>query len=369
MADEMTCWKIRRPVAKRRGFGFHFPFSVFLFPPFSAAACSWSCWCSIGLALLLWMPVAGNAQQLFSDDTDLTATDVDRMYVKGLQYLVRTQGPEGSWPDKSYGSEPAVVGLAIVSMLAHGDDPNFGPYAQPIRRGVDYILKQMNPQTGYIGRSMYNHGFAALALAEAYGAVEDDRLGPALQKAVNLILNAQTKNPFGAWRYSPESTDADTTVSGAQMVALFAARNAGISVPEAAIKKGLGFFSACQTADGGYSYTPGSSPNAARTAIGCLTLALAKEKNTKAYQSAANYLKNAPPDSSYYHYYLYYASQAFFHLSPEAWQTWNRKNIKALATTQNPEGHWDGQFGPTFATSASLLSLALNYRFLPIYER
>jgi len=36
-----------------------------------------------------------------------------------------------------------------------------------------------------------------------------------------------TGNTFGAWRYSPESKDADTTVSGAQMVALFAARNAG----------------------------------------------------------------------------------------------------------------------------------------------
>jgi hypothetical protein len=66
---------------------------------------------------------------------------------------------------------------------------------------------------------------------------------------------------------------------------------------------------------------------------------------------------------------LYYASQAFFHASPEAWQEWNRKNIKTLESAQNPDGSWEGQFGPTFSTAASLLSLALNYRYLPIYER
>jgi hypothetical protein len=194
-------------------------------------------------------------------------------------------------------------------------------------------------------------------------------LGPALEKAISLIVNSQAQNPFGAWRYSPESKDADTTVSGAQMLALFAARNAGIAVPESAIKKGLAFFATCQTSDGGYGYTSGSSPNGARTAIGCLILALSKDKTSKAFQASANYLKTAAAESNYQQYYLYYASQAFFHISPDAWNGWNRKNIKTLGATQNSDGSWDGQFGSTFATAASLLSLALNYRYLPIYER
>ena len=42
---------------------------------------------------------------------------------------------------------------------------------------------------------MYNHGFAALA-GEAYGQVNDRRLGPALKKATELILNAQKRS---AW--------------------------------------------------------------------------------------------------------------------------------------------------------------------------
>jgi hypothetical protein len=326
----------------------------------------WSCWL---LAALLFSTGTVPAQELFQESSDIAPLEVDRMYVRGLQYLSRSQGPDGSWSDSSYGKEPAVVGLAVVAMLAHGDDPNYGPYSLPIRRGLDFILKQMNKKTGYIGRSMYNHGFATLALAEAYGAVDDPQLGPALQQAVRLILNSQASNPFGAWRYSPESTDADTTVSGAQLVALFAARNAGIAVPEEAIQKGLKFFATCQTPDGGYGYTSASSPNGARTAIGCLVLALAKEKTSKSFKMAFEFLQKAPADFSYQQYFLYYGSQAFFHASPQAWQNWNRKNIKTLGSSQTADGAWEGQFGQTFATAASLLSLALNYRYLPIYER
>ena len=310
-----------------------------------------------------------SAQELFIEKSDVSAREVERIYMKGLQFLSRNQTPEGNWKDMPYGAEPAVVGFSVLSFLAHGDDPNFGPYNQAIRRGLDFILKQQNQKTGYIGKTMYNHGFSTLALAEAYGVVDDPRLGPALQKAVQLIVNSQANNPQGAWRYAPESNDADTTVSGAQMVALFAARNAGLAVPEEAIEKGLKYFAKMQTPEGGFGYSSPSGPNAARTAIGCLILSLAKEKRSKSFQAAFEFLKKTPPDQNYSQYYLYYASQAYFQASPQAWQTWNRKNIASLKSTQSIDGNWDGQFGTTFATSASLLSLALNYRFLPIYER
>ncbi len=321
------------------------------------------------VALLLLAESTGIAQELFIEKNDSSAREVERMYLRGMQYLVKAQTPDGNFSDAPYGSEPGVVGLAVISMLAHGDDPNLGPYAQPIKRGLNFILKQQNPKTGYIGRSMYNHGFATLALAESYGMVDDARLGPALQKAIQLITGSQEKNPAQAWRYSPESTDADTTVSGAQMVALFAARNAGLAVSEEAIQKGIKYFLSCQTPEGGYGYTSNNGPNAARTAIAVLVFALAKEKDREYFKSSFNYLEKAPPENSYQHYYLYYGAQAFFHHSPAQWQTWNKKNIRSLAAGQSPDGAWEGQFGSTFTTSASLLSLALNYRYLPIYER
>jgi hypothetical protein len=153
------------------------------------------------------------------------------------------------------------------------------------------------------------------------------------------------------------------------MVALFAARNAGIPVPENVIQNGLKFFRSCQTADGGIGYISPTAPNATRTAIGCVVLALAKEKESAAFKAALAFLRVTRPDAQYPHYYLYYVSQAYFHGSPELWQNWNLQNISALRQSQEPEGNWNGQLGPTFATAGSLLSLALNYRYLPIYER
>ena len=324
------------------------------------------------IVLLLFLAVTTfslRAQELFSQNEDVIPPELDRTYTKAMQYLVKTQAQDGSWPSQ-YGTEPAVVALSLLSILAHGEDPNSGPYHVTVHRCIDFILNNQNTTTGYIGRTMYNHGFATLALAESYGAVQDPRIGPALQKAVDLILTSQAHNPYNAWRYSPESPDADTTVSGAQMVALFAARNAGIGVPEDAINKALKFFVSCQTPDGGIGYTGPGGPNTARTSIAALVFALAKQEKSAAYKGAMAFLKTGIADQSPYHeYYLYYAAQAMFRGGPSTFDPWNAENIKILTHTQTDDGSWSGQLGPTFSTAASLLSLALNYRLLPIYER
>ena len=71
----------------------------------------------------------------------------------------------------------------------------------------------------------------------------------------------------------------------------------------------------------------------------------------------------------YPYYYEYYASQALFQSDLKTWNEWNQRNLKRLTTAQTSEGAWEGQNGAAFSTSAALLSLALNCRFLPIYER
>lgn len=331
---------------------------------------------SILTVLLLLLAAPAQAQKLFEGPTEFIPVEVDRMYLKGLLYLVKHQKEDGTFstPGRSdhYGTQPGVVGLAVVAMMARGDDPNRGPFSVPIRRGLNMILKNQNKSNGYIGSSMYNHGFATLALAEAYGQINDKRLGPALRKATDLILNAQKRSRMKGWRYSPESTDADTTVSGANFVALMAARNAGLGVPQKSIEDALKFYIHCQGSDGGFGYTSAGGSNGPRTAIGALCYALAKKKESQRFKAAMDYLLGQGIDGGYdhyYHYFLYYAAQAYFHASPKLWNEWNAANIKKLQATQAEDGGWTGNFGGSFATSASLLSLALNYRYLPIYER
>lgn len=320
-------------------------------------------------ALVLALCVTGTAvaQDFTTYHGDMVPSSVEAMYIKGLNYLVKNQQANGAWAN----ADPGVVGLAVLSMLAHGDDPEQGPYHDAIHKGLDFILKAQVSSSGYIGPSMYNHGFATLALAEAYGAVNDPRIGPALKKAVDLIITSQSANGFGAWRYSPESRDADTTVSGAQMVALFAARNAGITVPDKAIAAGLKYYRQMQSGDGGFGYTNAGDSSAPRTAIGALVFALGRQKAGTEFKSAMRNLDQgaAHQDGGHAHYFLYYAAQSYFHADPELWRTWNKANIEAVAQTQQGDGSWNGQNGPAFCTATALLSLALNYRFLPIYER
>jgi len=309
-------------------------------------------------------------QSLPRRQDDPISPQVEGMYSKGLRFLAESQNDEGYWADQS-GGEPGVVGLSIMAFLAHGEDANHGPYAKNIRKGLEYIYAQQNENNGYIGSSMYNHGFATLALAESYGMVKDERLAPALQAAVDLILSAQERNPQGAWRYSPESPDADTTVTGCNLVALFAARNAGIPVPAEAFKKAQTYMSRCRSADGAYGYTSPGGGKPTLTAIGNLTLSLAKSTESKGYQASVKYLKGQMNyrDKYYPYYFEYYMSQALFHADEALWNQWNALNIRYLSALQTREGSWPGNKGPTFSTAGALLSLALNYRFLPIYEK
>lgn len=309
-------------------------------------------------------------QGLPSRGDDRVPAQVDLIYERGLRYLAEKQNSEGCWEDGA-GSEPGVVGLCVAAFLAHGEDPNNGPYAKVIRKGIDYIISKQSSVNGYIGSSMYNHAFATKALAESYGVIEHPKLEKALEEAVELILSSQKRNRFGAWRYTPDSRDADTTVTGCQVVSLFAARNAGRPVPDKAINKALAYLASCRGGDGSYGYTSAAGGKPTLTAIGSLCLSLAKEKDSKGYAASLAYLKkNLDYRDRYYpYYYEYYMSQALFHADTEIWEEWNSRNIRYLATIQSPDGSFPGNQGQAFSTSGALLSLALNYRYLPIYEK
>jgi hypothetical protein len=314
---------------------------------------------------------AAMAQELPGRKDDTIPAQAEMIYEKGLKFLASTQNEKGVWND-STGSEPGVVGLCVAAFLAHGEDPVNGPYAKNIRNGIDHILSQQNEKNGYIGSSMYNHAFATKALAESYGVVDNPKIAPALKLAVELILSSQKRNRSGGWRYTPDSRDADTTVTGCQLVTLFAARNAGIAVPEEAIRKGITYLNNNRSnSDGSYGYTSASGGKPTLTAVGLLCLSLAKERDSKGYQASLEYLKkNLDYRDRYYpYYYEYYMAQALFHADDETWREWNARNIRYLATIQGADGSFPGNQGPSFNTAGALLSLALNYRYLPIYEK
>jgi hypothetical protein len=315
---------------------------------------------------------------------EVVPRDVREMYDRGLQYLVKTQNDAGGWSGGESG--PGVTGMALMAFLASGEDPNFGLYSKQVRKAVKNIIHGQTASTGYLGNSMYHHGFGMLALAEAYGTVDDRNLwtaaekgtsrsiGAALELAVRAAVTSQKKNSYGGWRYTPDGNDADTSVSGAVLVGLLAARNAGIEVPDESIDRAISYYQSMTSDSGQVAYSGGLGgfdESLARISIGSLVYSIARRKDLPQYKATLEYLKQRPeaPPNGYREYASYYEAQALFQGDLPTWEKWNKMLVRQLKQQQQADGSFTGDFGPQVATSLSLLALALNYRFLPIYER
>jgi hypothetical protein len=335
------------------------------------------------LALAL-APATAMAQAPGSRFGEVVPRDVREMYDRGLQYLANTQGDSGDWSAVGGQIGPGLTGLCLMAFLASGEDPNFGIYSNHVRKALRSMINAQDANTGIFGGGMYHHGFAMLALAEAYGAVDERNLWPngkgprsigqALELGVRAALTSQKKNSSGAWRYTPDSTDADTSVSGSVLMGLLAARNAGIEVPDEAIDKAIDYYKQMTSAGGQVAYAGigGFDESPARISIGTLVYAIARRKDLPQYKAAIANLRQKIEGTGmnmYVEYTRYYQAQALFQGDLTSWEKWNKLLIRQLKQAQQPDGSIPGQFGTTLGTSMSLLALALNYRFLPIYER
>ena len=326
------------------------------------------------------------AQSLELRSGEAVPRDVRDMYDRGLEYLDTTQKSDGTWPTNHPGT--GVTALGLMCFLASGEDPNYGVYSSNVRRAIQSIIVAQDTSTGYFGGSMYHHGFATLALAEAYGMVDDRNLwtteqaqdhptiGQSLELAVRTAITSQQSNPYGAWRYNPAGSDADTSVAGAVMMGLLAARNAGIEVPDESIDKGIEYFVQMTAPSGQVAYsqsTGGHNDSVARVAIASLVFSVARRKDLKQFQYATDYLKQKAvggnPGHGGIEYQNYYQAQALFQVDVQAWQKWNKSLIRKLKSEQADDGSFDGAQGRYVGTTLSLLALAVNFRFLPIYER
>jgi hypothetical protein len=333
-------------------------------------------------AMILGWAATASAQVPATRSGEVVPRDVREMYDRGLQYLAKTQTEQGDWQGGQQG--PGITGMALMVFLASGEDPNFGPYSNNVRKALRSIINAQDAQTGIMGNSMYHHGFAMLGLAEAYGAVDDRNLWPdgkgprsigqALELAARAAITSQKKNPNGAWRYSPDANDADTSVSGAVFVGLLAARNAGIEVSDESINKAIAFYTSMTSPSGEVAYAGGLGgfgESLARSSIATLVYAVARRKDLPQYRATLDYLKQRLEQTamSYPEYGRYYEAQALFQGDIVAWEKWNKLLIRQLKQLQRPDGSIQGQFGNDVGTALSLLAVALNYRFLPIYER
>lgn len=342
---------------------------------------------TLSMAALLFNAAPATAQTPLASGGEAVPRDVRELYQRGLEYLVRTQEGTGNWQG---GGEqgPGVTGMCMMVLLASGEDPNYGLYSGNIRRALRAIITAQDAKTGYLGPSMYHHGFSLLALSEAYGSVDDRNLwtsdankdkqrsiGAALELAVRLAVTSQKKNASGAWRYSPDSRDADTSVAGSVTVGLLAARNAGIEVPDESLDKAVRYFQKNTSEKGQVAYSGGLGgfdDSLARVSISTLVFAVARRKDLPEFKATLGFLSERLDndyEQHYRDYTRYYQAQALFQGNMEAWEKWNKKLVRKLKQEQASDGSFQGDHGVTVSTALNLLAVAVNFRFLPIYER
>lgn len=302
---------------------------------------------------------------------------VEKSVDRALKHLANKQLPDGSWHNNQ-----AVNGLCVLAFLGRGHVPGRGPYAEVLENAKRAILRGQNDQ-GFIGATMYEHGLATLACAELYGMDPDPILEQKLRKAVKLIISSQS--PAGGWRYNPTPNDQDLSVTVVQIVALRAANNAEIEVPEPVIEKAVGYIRASAIPTGGYGYQGQGGATAQTAAAGIVSLQLLGKYDDPTIPKALEFLNKVPVEwktgpANYFYYFHYYAIQAQYQTGGESWNAWHPRIRELLLSRQNQDGSWDvpegtaeqaNTVGPNkvYWTAMSSLILEIYMHFLPAYQR
>ncbi len=338
----------------------------------------------------------------------------------GLEWLKHHQSPDGSWDTDGFSSncgkigsticdgaghaphDVGVTGLALLAFLGEGNTTTDGMYKDVVARGIKWLRDQQDPDSGLLGDKsthefLYNHSLATLALCEAYYASKSPLLKKTAQDAINYIHRA--RNPYGAWRYDvPPIGDNDTSLTGWMVFALAAAKDAGLTVDEAAFDgalqwieevtdrtngrvgyDSLGSLSSRTVANEHYPREKGE----AMTAVGLLCrifIANVKGEDITGMEildQHAELLKRTLPEwdpdgLGCDMYYWYYGTYAMFQLGGTHWRAWETAMKKAVIESQrrdgDEKGSWDN-IGPWGYAGGRVYSTAIMTLCIEVYFR
>jgi squalene cyclase len=296
---------------------------------------------------------------------------------KALEWLASRQNTDGSFSEGAYAHNTAITAYAMLAFMSQGHLPNQGQYGPEVGKAARFLVAAQRESDGYLvgarGGNMYCHAMATLALAELYGQTGDDALKVPVKKATDLIVRSQSFN--GGWRYEPQPTGADISVTIMQVMALRAAKNAGMHVPDTTLKKAIAYIKSCYRADqGGFTYMPGpSAPGFARTAAGLCVLFLSGEYEAKEIPKGVEYLKRNFNTFSHFYYGHYYAAHAMHQVGGKDWEDWYGRLTGYFLPKQSADGSWSTtnhrEVGPVYQTSIAVIVLSVPAHYLPIFQR
>lgn len=307
---------------------------------------------------------------------------------KALDFLATQQNKDGSFTGNGQ-YRAAMTGLAGMAFLAGGHTPGRGKHAKVVEKAIESLLKIQDKEGCYAddsagGRSMHGHGYALHFMAEAFGMTDNPDLSRKLRKSVTdgVKLTARCQANAGGWYYQPESSNEhEGSITVTQVQALWAARQAGINVPQKTIDKGIDYMRKSQQPDGGICYRlgmPGSRP--ALSCAGVMVFCgLGQRESREAAKSIEYMRKNITGvkgpgmigmNSGFDHYATFYLGQALFQAGDPDWSRNYPKLRDEIIKQQNKStGGWESNYGPVFGTACYTLVLAIPYQYLPTFQR
>jgi hypothetical protein len=303
--------------------------------------------------------------------------DVKKATAKALEWLAGQQNKDGSWGDARYPNNTAITGFALMAFMSQGHVPNQGKYGPEVAKGARFLLASARESDGYLIGSrygnMYCHGMATLALTQLFGMTGDDEVKKVLKRAVDLIVKSQS--PDGGWRYDPQPTGSDISVTIMQVMALRGAKDSGLHVPNKTMEKALEYINSCYDhPSGGYTYQPGNrAPGFARTAAGICVVKLTG-KYDKDVGKSVDYLKRVMDNPREHFWYgHYYACHAMYQVGGKDWEDYYAMIKKKFLQMQSSDGSWSKagylEAGPVYATSIAILALSVPADYLPIFQK
>ena len=346
----------------------------------------------------------GDNQEALPDGSaakGMITPEAERAIEAGLAFLKSNQAANGAFGTNAYRGNVAITSLAGLAFMAGGHQPGRGAYGKVVTDALRCVLDQksnrprgfLHNQNGQEHGPMYGHGFGTLFLAEVCGMVHDAKLreevNATLKEAVQVILDSQ--NTEGGWRYQPHPRDADISVTICQIMALRAARNAGVAVPKDRVDKCVEYVKRCQDKrEGWFSYMAqarggGAHQAFARTAAGACALNSAgiylKDKDgnhVPEVKMALDFLMqrhkpNGQPMRMDIHYFYghYYAAQAMWTAGGSYWTEWFPAIRDELLGLQKRgfNGGWPDQICTHYGTAMACIILQIPNNYLPILQK
>ncbi len=327
--------------------------------------------------------------------------EVDLAVDKAVAWLMTMQRQDGAITDK--GHDTTMTSLSIMAMASVGVQPGSPtPEGRAMQRALQYVLQDDRvDDKGYFGGNdasrMYGHGIITLMLTEMLGmgtsAEQDQLIHDRCQGAIDLILSSQKeRKPVqarGGWRYNPNATDADLSVSVWQLMALRSAKNDGMEVPASAIADAVEYLKRSYASPldrnglptrkaSGFCYEPHqNNPTFTMTAAGLLAMQVCGEYESPLVEGAADWLLEHPPqwNERFCSYGTYYYAQGMYQRGGDHAETARTLVQQMLLEKQAADGSWLAEngsergHGAVYSTAMAVLSLSVKYHYLPIYQK